>query len=146
KTLTAAVFNGDRGGNNADDDPLCRLHHCLTDDKVLSPDFYRRLEEIGFNAEAFLECLESHCPPAAEHIAPKPRQRVKRAPVNLAKAVRAEPKTHAAERPVVRSLPKNYPSFQYPRVIRMFSKEDAMSGMGGAAGESGKGDKPAMPG
>jgi hypothetical protein len=145
KTLTAAVFNGDRGGSIGDDDPLCRLHHCLSDDKVLSPAFYRRLKKIGFDAEAFLECLESHCPPTAEHIAPKPRRRVKRAPANLAKAVRAEPQTSAAERPVVRPLPENYPFFQYPRVIRMFSKEDAGSGMGGVAGDSGKGDMSAMP-
>jgi hypothetical protein len=124
---------------------LCRLRHCLTDDKVLSPAFYRRLKEIGVDAEAFLECLESHCPPAAEHVTPKPRRRARRAPANLAKAVRAEPQTSAAERPVVRPMPENYPVFQYPRVIRMFSKEDAMSGMGGVAGESGKGDMPAMP-
>jgi hypothetical protein len=66
-------------------------------------------------------------------------------PTSLAKAVRAEPQTRAAERPVVRPLPEKYPFFQYPRVIRMFSKEDAVSGMGGVAGESGKGDMPAMP-
>jgi hypothetical protein len=136
KTLTAAVFNGDRVGNIGDDDPLCRLYHCLTDDKVLSPAFYRRLKEIGFDVEAFLECLESHCPATAEHIAPETRRRVKRAPASLAKAVRAEPRTRAAERPVVRPLPEAYPPFQYPRVIRMFSKEDAMSGMGGVPGES----------
>jgi len=38
---------------------------------------------------------------------------------------------------VVRPLPEAYPSFHYPRVIRMFSKEDAMSGMGGVPGGSG---------
>jgi hypothetical protein len=145
KTLTATVFNGGRGGRAGDDDPLCRLRHCLSDGKVLSPAFYRRLKEIGFDAEAFLECLESHCPSAAEHIAPKPRRRVKRAPANSAEAVRAEPQTSAAERPVVRPLPENYPFFQYPRVIRMFSKEGAEGGMGGMAGGSGKGDMPAMP-
>ena len=134
KTLTAAVFNGDRGGTPGADDPLCRLHHCLIDDRVLSPVFYRRLKEIGFDAEAFLECLESHCPPAAEHVAPEPRRRVKRTPANLLRALRAEPRTRAAERIVVRPLPKKYPFFQYPRVIRMFSKDDEMSGMGDMPG------------
>ena len=132
KTLTAAVFNGDRGsGGGGNDDPLCLLHHCLTDGKLLSPAFYRRLKDLGFDAEAFLKCLESHCPPVAEHAPPKDRRKAPQPPADLAKALREEPKTRAAERPVVRPMPKEYPTFQYPRVIRMFSKEDAdMGGVG----------------
>ena len=110
KTLTAAVFHGDGGGGAGDDDPLCRLLHCLTRDKVLSPDLLRRLKEMGFDAEAYLRCLESHCPPLTEHAAATPR-RSRRA---SARTVRAEPQTLPAERPVVRPLPAEYPAFHYP--------------------------------
>ena len=135
KSLTAAIFNGDPGGQGGPNgnDPLCTLLHCLTDEGVLSPDLFKRLRELGFDGEAFLKCLETHCPDLGEHKPLRTPGRVHRPPADLARALQAEPETRAAPRPVVRDMPREMPPPQPPRIIRMFSRDAADDDMAGAA-------------
>jgi hypothetical protein len=142
KSLTAAIFTGDPGGQGGPNgnDPLCTLLHCLTDEGVLSPDLFKRLRELGFDGEAFLKCLETHCPDLGEHKPLRTPGRVHRPPADLARALQAEPETRAAPRPVVRDMPREMPPPQPPRIIRMFSRDaadDDMAGGKGGAGEPG---------
>lgn len=66
--LTGAVW---QGGNNppptSTDDPrenqeqLCRLLNCLVSEKVMRPEFEKRLEELGIDLNALRACIQAWC-------------------------------------------------------------------------------------
>ncbi|NEQ95583.1 MAG: S8 family serine peptidase [Cyanothece sp. SIO2G6] len=66
--LTGSVW---QGGNNSPptstDDPrgdqerLCRLLNCLVSEKVMRPEFERRLEELGLDLNALRACIKAWC-------------------------------------------------------------------------------------
>jgi hypothetical protein len=66
--LTGAVWKGgDTPPPTTKDDPqhgkdeLCKLLSCLLGEKVLQPDFLRRLKELGIDVEALRQCLATWC-------------------------------------------------------------------------------------
>jgi hypothetical protein len=66
QVVTGAVW---RGGDNpdphsdpADDEPWCRLLHCLLSDRVIDNRAIGRLREMGVDVVALRKCVESLCP------------------------------------------------------------------------------------
>lgn len=145
KSLTAAVVTEGPDRGRPHEDPLCDLLHCLRSGKVLNERFFVRLRELGVNAEALLKCLESHCA--------RPQEFVGRGAVGKAKsvgtarppAILEEPKTRAAERPQVKEMPKEYPHFPMPRIVRMFSRDNGDMGQTGHSAERAKPKRKAFP-
>lgn len=126
KTLTAVVFTGDPGGSRPDEHFLCEVLHCLKSGKVLNEQFVKRLREMGVNAEALLNCLESHCRQLQEKAAKPARKARAQAAAGSVAAILNEPETRPAEQPAVKAMPKEYPHYPMPRIVRMFSREGDM--------------------
>lgn len=64
--VTGVVWKGgDLPSPSSPADPgegeLCRLLKCLLSDKVLTPEFRKRLADRGINVEVFRRCVETHC-------------------------------------------------------------------------------------
>lgn len=49
------------GGGGQREGDLCKLLKCLLSDKVLTPEFQKRLKELGIDIDAFRRCVEVHC-------------------------------------------------------------------------------------
>jgi hypothetical protein len=133
KRLTAIVYHGDYGIIPPDkDDGLCDLLDCLIYEKAISEVGIKRLKEMGVDLKAIRECLKARRERTPREHVPGAKMKTtkrttgKRAAPKVGIRSESPPKPVKAPKPELRpgmSKPMADTPQQWPRIVRMFSRE-----------------------
>jgi hypothetical protein len=121
KTLTAAVYRGDRGGRPGKDEPFAASLRRILSGNFISGRATEMMRELGIDLTAIGERLEEEDKPVAEREPVKRREPKRGGAPRL--TIRAEAPARQLERPPVApmKLPVAERPPAFPRIVRMFS-------------------------